>query len=111
MKDPLQPARCARLLAALAAPERLRLVRLLGAGPRHVSALADALGASVVNVSHHLAVLRHAGLVRGRKQGRYVLYSLAPGVLSCDDGAAEFLDLGCCRLELPPAGKERGRPD
>lgn len=107
MKDPLQPERCARLLAALAAPERLRIVRLLRDGPRHVSAIADELGAAVVNASHHLTVLRNAGLVRGRKRGRFVFYSLTPGVLRGDGGAADFLDLGCCRLEIPhaePAG-------
>lgn len=104
-KDPLQPDRCAQLLAALAAPERLRIVRLLRDGPRNVSEIAERLGASVVNVSHHLAVLRHAGLVRNQKKGRFVLYSLAPGVLQPEDNssATEHLDLGCCRLEIPKA--------
>lgn len=103
MKDPLQPKRCAQLLAALAAPERLQIVRLLRLGPRNVTEIAEKLNTSVVNVSHHLGVLRHAGLLRNRKQGRYVLYSLAPGVLQTEGelGATEHLDLGCCRLELP----------
>ena len=80
MKDPLQPERCARLLAALAAPERLRIVRLLGDGPRNVTEIAAALKTSVVNASHHLAVLRHAELVRSRRQGRHRLYSLRAAV-------------------------------
>lgn len=103
MKDPLQPKRCAQLLAALAAPERLQIVRFLRLGPRNVTEIAEKLNTSVVNVSHHLGVLRHAGLLRNRKQGRYVLYSLAPGVLQTEGelGATEHLDLGCCRLELP----------
>lgn len=104
MKDPLQPQRCAELLGALAAPERLRMIRLLRDGPRNVTDIAAALKTAVVNASHHLSVLRHAGLVRGKKQGRFVLYSLAPGVLDSglDAGGAEHLNLGCCRLELPP---------
>ncbi|HJT77640.1 MAG TPA: metalloregulator ArsR/SmtB family transcription factor [Gemmataceae bacterium] len=104
MKDPLQPQRCAELLSALAAPERLRIIRLLRDGPRNVSDIAASLKTAVVNASHHLSVLRHAGLVRGKKQGRFVLYSLAPGVLEEGNpaGGAEQLNLGCCRLELPP---------
>src|SRR5262245_33032251 len=102
MKDRLQPKRCAELLSALAAPERLRIIRFLRDGPRNVGELAELVGTSVVNISHHLSVLRHAGLVRNEKKGRFVLYSLAPGVLQPeDDASAEHLDLGCCRLELP----------
>ncbi len=103
MKDPLQPKRCAELLGALAAPERLQIVRLLRDGPRNVSELAQQMKMSIVNVSHHLSVLRHAGLVRNKKQGRVVLYSLTPGVLQPEEAAeaSEHLDLGCCRLEIP----------
>jgi DNA-binding transcriptional ArsR family regulator len=102
-QDPLQPKRCARLLAALAAPERLQIVRILRAGPQHVTALARMLKTTPVNVSHHLGVLRHAGLVRGQKRGRFVLYRLSRDLLQAegDPAAAEFLDLGCCRLEIP----------
>jgi len=101
MKDPLQPKKCAELLGALAAPERLQIVRFLCDGPRNVTEIADEMKSSVVNISHHLSVLRHAGLVRNKKQGRFVLYSLAPGVLKPEVGAGDHLDLGCCRLELP----------
>jgi DNA-binding transcriptional ArsR family regulator len=108
-RDPLQPQRCAQLLSALAAPERLRIIRYLRDGPRNVGEIAAMLKTAPVNVSHHLTVLRHAGLVRSRKQGRYVLYSLPPGVLQAGSEAdpTEHLNLGCCRLELPQPG---GRP-
>jgi DNA-binding transcriptional ArsR family regulator len=102
MKDPLQPERCAELLSALAAPERLQIVRLLREGPRSVGEIAAELKMALVNASHHLGVLRHAGLVRNRKQGRHVIYSLAPNLLQEEaEGQCERLDLGCCRLELP----------
>jgi DNA-binding transcriptional ArsR family regulator len=110
-RDPLQPKRCAKLLAALAAPERLQILRILRDGPRHVTALSEMLKTSPVNVSHHLGVLRQAGLVRGEKRGRFVLYRLPPDLLQGgegDPGAAEFLDLGCCRLEVP---KPEGEPE
>ncbi len=104
-KDPLEPQRCARLLSALAAPERLKIVRFLADGPQNVTAIADMLRLkNVVNVSHHLGVLRNAGLIRGKKQGRFVLYSLRPGVLEDAVNAGipkDALNLGCCRIEMP----------
>jgi DNA-binding transcriptional ArsR family regulator len=108
MNDNLQPRRCAELLGALAAPERLRIVRVLRGGPRSVGEIADELGLPLVNVSHHLHVLKHARLVHSRKHGRYVLYSLPPGILQDDGTATEHLDLGCCRLEIPKPGDEAG---
>ena len=42
-RDPLQPQRCAELLASLAAPERLQIVRLLADGPHNVTQIVDAL--------------------------------------------------------------------
>src|SRR5690242_17722618 len=80
MPESLEPDRCARMLRALADPERLRIVSCLREGPRHVTELAGLLGAEVVNVSHHLGVLRHAGLVLDQKQGRFVVYRLHPDV-------------------------------
>ncbi len=103
-KDPLDPQRCAQLLAALAAPERLKVVRFLVDGPRTVTAIVGMLGIPAVNVSHHLTVLKHARLVEGKKQGRFVWYSLCPGLLEEAVAAGvstDSLNLGCCRLELP----------
>ena len=103
-KDPLEPRRCAELLAALAAPERLKIVRFLADGPRNVTQIAEMLRVAAVNVSHHLNVLKHAGLIRGTKRGRFVHYSLRGGVLAEAEAAGvpkDALDLGCCKLELP----------
>ena len=108
-KDPLEPQRCAELLAALAAPERLKVVRFLAGGPHNVTEIVAMLDILPVNVSHHLTVLKHARLVRGKKQGRFVWYSLWPGILeeAVEAGIPrDALNLGCCRLELPSeAGK------
>jgi len=102
-RDPLQPKRCAARLAALAAPERLRIVRILMTGPHHVTEIADMLGVPAVNASHHLNVLRQSRLICRKKSGRFVHYSLSPGVLiQMDDSGTvkEALDLGCCQLVL-----------
>ena len=103
-RDPLQPERCAELLSALAAPERLKIVRFLAGGPHTVTEIADMLGVPAVNVSHHLTVLKHGGLIAGRKRGRFVWYALRPGVLDEVTAAGvskEALNLGCCQLLLP----------
>ena len=109
-KDPLDPPRCAKLLAALAAPERLKIVRFLADGPKNVTAIAEMLELkNAVNVSHHLNVLKHAGLIRGEKSGRFVLYSLEPGVLEDTIEAGipkDALNLGCCRIEMPSCHTE-----
>jgi ArsR family transcriptional regulator len=95
MHDKLQSDRCARSLKALADPERLRIIQCLQDGPKNVSQLAGLLGCEIANASHHLQVLRHAGLVRDKKAGKFVIYSLDPDVVK--EAAVE---LGCCRLEL-----------
>jgi DNA-binding transcriptional ArsR family regulator len=104
-RDPLQPSRCAELLGALAAPERLKIVRLLTDGERNVTQIIRATKIQPLNVSHHLTVLKAAGLVRNEKRGRFVVYSLRDGVLNeiVEAGVPkESLNLGCCQIVLPP---------
>jgi DNA-binding transcriptional ArsR family regulator len=96
-KDPLEPERCSAMLSALAAPERLRIVRLLADGEQNVTQITEALGIPPLNVNHHLKVLCHANILRFRKQGRFVIYSLCEGVLD----SKEQLNLGCCRIVMP----------
>jgi DNA-binding transcriptional ArsR family regulator len=103
MDDRLQSDDCAKVLHALAAPERLRIIQYLTEGPRNVTEIAAMLGTPMVNVSHHMSVLRQAHLVENRRQGRFIIYSLIPGLLESGlPGQTERLNLGCCRLELPP---------
>jgi DNA-binding transcriptional ArsR family regulator len=102
------------MLAALAAPERLRIVHYLREGPRNVSQIADMLRTPLVNVSHHMHVLTEAGLVQREKKGRFVHYSLIPGLLELDEAGGcchEHLNLGCCRLELPAEDKPAADQD
>ncbi|GAA4082709.1 DUF5937 family protein [Nonomuraea soli] len=63
-------------LEALAHPVRLRLLRTLARGPHTTGELAHAWGLTPPEVSRHLAVLRRAGLLTGRREGRYVRYSV-----------------------------------
>jgi ArsR family transcriptional regulator len=102
MHDAFHAQVCARLLKALAEPERLRIVACLRAGPRNVSELASQVQQPLANVSHHLGVLREAGMVRHHKEGKKVVYRLNPKMFrpASSGQPADCLDLGCCRLEL-----------
>jgi ArsR family transcriptional regulator len=109
-KDPLQAQDCAGFLRAVADPERLRVIQCLMSGPRPVGAIADQLGITFPNLSHHLGVLRHAGLVRTEKRGRFVFYRLDPQVFQSPSGAdaTAYLNFGCCRLEIPACSGNTG---
>jgi ArsR family transcriptional regulator len=67
-------------------PKRLMLLDCLRAGDRSVGDLAEAIGVSLPNASQHLAVLRTAGLVEGRRAGTTVVYRLAEPAIAdaCD---------------------------
>ncbi|HEY3546098.1 MAG TPA: metalloregulator ArsR/SmtB family transcription factor [Propionicimonas sp.] len=70
---------------ALGDPARLRLLSLIAAhesGTACVCDLTAPLGLTQPTVSHHLKVLREAGLVTGQRRGTWVHYSLVPGALA-----------------------------
>ena len=103
-RDPLEPKRCAELLGALAAPERLKIVRYLSTADHNVTEIVTMLDIPAVNVSHHLNVLRHAKIIKGTKKGRFVWYALQAGLLEevVEAGIPrDVLNLNCCKLELP----------
>ena len=56
---------------------RLKLIQALNGGERSVNALTDATGLSQANASRHLQTLSEAGILKRRKQGLRVLYSIA----------------------------------
>ena len=64
------------LLMALADPMRQDLVQLLARNELNVGDIAERVTLSRPTVSHHLNILRRAGLVRVRKQGREMYYRL-----------------------------------
>lgn len=69
-------AEAGELLRALAAPVRIAIVLQLRASQRCVHELVDALDVAQPLISQHLRVLKAAGVVRGERQGREVVYSL-----------------------------------
>jgi len=100
VQDRFQSIQCAEKLKALSEPIRLRIVDLLRDGSRTVGEIAELLDQELVNISHHLGILYHAGLLEREKQGRYMHYRLHGGLLPDENNSHQF-NLGCCRLELP----------
>lgn len=67
----------AEVAKALASGRRAEIVDLLAQGERSVEEVAEELGQSVANTSHHLRALARAGLVRTRREGTRIFYGLA----------------------------------
>ena len=78
-------AEMAPVLAALADPVRLRIISILVDSPDGSCCgcdLEEPLGLSQPTISHHLKVLREAGLVSGEREGRWVHYRVVEERLS-----------------------------
>jgi DNA-binding transcriptional ArsR family regulator len=90
--------RVAHTMQALATASRVRLLAQLRDGPRTVTELAEGAQMEPSAVSHQLRLLRHLGLVIGRRDGRNVRYALhdqhVAMLLNEAIGHAEHLQLG-----------------
>jgi DNA-binding transcriptional ArsR family regulator len=74
-------------LKSLGHPQRLRILCLLMEGQRTVSAIAETIGLTQSGVSQHLARMRQEGLVKARRDGQTIQYSIA------DERAASIVKL------------------
>ena len=71
-----QARRASILLKHVSDPTRLQVIMILANGEQHVGALCAQLSQSQPAVSHHLALLRHGGIIAPRRQGKNNFYSL-----------------------------------
>jgi ArsR family transcriptional regulator len=90
-----------QLFKALADPVRLEVVQALGRGERCVCELSQGLGLAQSRLSFHLKVMREAGLIEAREQGRWVYYRLRPGALEGLQGWLGDLAGGCATPASP----------
>ena len=95
----------AETMQALATPSRLRILGRLHAGACSVNELAAAVGMESSAVSHQLRVLRHLGLVVGRRDGRRIVYDLH------DEHVGELLEQAIGHVEHLRQGLNRGSVD
>jgi ArsR family transcriptional regulator len=75
-------SRAVQLFHALSDETRLEIVQRLRGGERCVCDLTDLLEAAQSRLSFHLKVLKDAGIVSDRREGRWVHYSLNRDVLN-----------------------------
>ena len=94
------------IFKALSDETRLRILSLMKDGEICVCDIAETLGMTQPNISFHLSMLKEAGLIKDRKNGRWIHYSL-----SGSDMFARFLLMGIFErmTEKPPVIIKKSR--
>lgn len=77
-----------KIFKAMGDPSRLKIIYLLSKSPLCVCDIADVLGMTQSLVSHHLRTLRNLKLVKFKRQGKQIIYSLD------DDHVLDLLNEG-----------------
>ncbi|MDA8169296.1 MAG: metalloregulator ArsR/SmtB family transcription factor [Nitrospiraceae bacterium] len=67
----------AEVCKTIASPKRLEIISALKDGEKSVTELVEALGVPKANVSQHLAMMRHKGILKARRDGVNIFYSIA----------------------------------
>jgi len=112
-----------QVLHLLSHETRLEMVLYLAQGEASVSELTEVVDRPQANVSHHLRILRDAGLIQNRREGQYVMYRLnvsewtqiAEGFFDHLLGGADSVTLQHFRIrrleggDAPAAGGPEGR--
>ncbi|HET7560460.1 MAG TPA: metalloregulator ArsR/SmtB family transcription factor [Limnochordia bacterium] len=73
-KEHSEDAQVAELTKALGYPLRVRMLRVLGRRGAYCGDLVDLFGVSQSTISHHLKILKDAGLIVGEEQGTSTCY-------------------------------------
>ena len=76
---------------ALSDPTRREILNLLKERSMYAGEIVDAFSMTGATISHHLSILKHAGLIDEEKQGKYIQYSLNTSVI--DDMIQWMMDL------------------
>lgn len=105
MKKRTAPAYCADKMKVLSDVTRLSVLEELLRGPKNVTELNEVLKIDQSLLSHHLQVLRRAGLVKTTREGKAIRYEIAPEARSAPSGRA--LNLGCCQVSFERLPRKR----
>jgi len=98
--DPAAVGEMAGLMRLLSDPTRIRVLGLLQAGEMNVTALCRELCLAQPTVSHHLGLMRTAGLLSTRRDGKQVHYSLNPDHLKSNEPACFQVTVGHVHMRV-----------
>ena len=108
--------RAVTLFHALSDDTRLEILEMLRGGEQCVCDLQAGLDAAQSRLSFHLKVLKDAGLVEDRREGRWSYYTIVPGALEeAHDLVVQFVPKGAARggrlqvMNARSSGKTSGR--
>ena len=108
VRERLESMAAEEIFKALAAPQRQQILRLVRDEALSVGQIAQECESSQQAVSHHLQILKEAGLVAMRRDGQRRLYAVDPdGFESVGDFVAELWPSGLAKLK---AAVEKGQP-
>ena len=93
--------RAAALFRALADPTRLGIIGKLRSGEQCVCDLTDALETGQSRLSFHLKCLKDVGVLRDRREGRWVYYALNPAAIAEIESVVATLRPSRLRLVAP----------
>lgn len=95
---------------ALSDLTRIRILGLLGVRPMYGQELAQALDVAAPTISHHLAPLINAGLVKVRRDSNYNYYELdSEGIQQLGESTQHIAKMLFASEPLPPKSEERAR--
>jgi DNA-binding transcriptional ArsR family regulator len=100
-----------QLLAALADPTRMEILRELAGAPEVCACdFTSCCSVSQPTVSHHLKVLRDAGAVTSERRGNWVFYRIAPNLMDRLGGIAKGLAPGDGLIQVSALRSRSPRP-
>lgn len=99
-KEKTSQTECVPWLKALGDETRFAIMRVLIDQPMSVGEVAKQLKLTHYNASKHLRILREAGLIAQKVQGRVHEYTVTPDFRRKMSANKTCLDLGCCSFEF-----------
>ncbi|MFN2213526.1 MAG: ArsR/SmtB family transcription factor [Anaerolineales bacterium] len=102
-----RPTNPVEFAKALADPTRQKIMSLICCRELSVGDIVDAVGVRQPTVSHHLAILRDAGLVKVRSEGKHTYYTLNQGrvALCCGNLIEVFAPESVTAGQIPNPGQ------
>jgi len=88
------PVKASAVFHALSDPTRIELIRRLSSGEQCVCELTEAMKTGQSRLSFHLKVLKDAGLIQDRREGRWMYYALNEDALEDVEELIHMLNKG-----------------